>query len=175
MPGNRCCLPIVAALALTGSALHPGSVAAVGECRGEDGLNTPVVHGTVQAASNDEGQLVLALDRALPGKCRPDGRAELVFLFQSRARDGAAGLAGAAAAPVTDATVEHRDGWIRVTLPGEGRWLLKTPRARAAIGGATAVEGLAVSRVDRGIRATGLEATLAEYRDFELLRGPNGA
>lgn len=160
-------LPVIAMLMVAHSAAADDRA-----CHVTDGLRAPAVHGTARSAQNDHGQLVLALDRRQGEACPPDGRAELVFLFQPEESEQIAGLIEATSEAARNITVEYREESIRVTVPGHHSWVLGMPGEEAAGSGATFIEGLAVSRVDRGIRAVGLDETLNAYRGFDLVQGP---
>jgi len=172
MPNRKIRFTLIACLFLTCLDAPAGARSTPERCAAHDQADSPAVHGTAQATVNAHGQLVLGVDRRLSEACAPDGRAELVFLFQPRRTGDVKDLVEALEEPREDIGVAHRGNAIRVTLPDARTWMLAMRDGQDATDAAMIVDGLAVSRVDRGIRATGLEETLSEYRDFDLMRGP---
>lgn len=146
---------------------------------GSDLLDADVLHGTVQARVNDQGEVVIALDRKRSSHDPADGRADAVFLAAPLGDSRLEDVARAFAEPVADATLELPEGRLRLVTPAGSSFTLVTGRGDPGVPGeredtpqATPVLGIARYVVDK--RDLTMPEALDAFEGFSVVRGSPG-
>lgn len=144
-----------------------------------DLLGAGVLHGTVQARVNDQGDLVIALDRKRSSHDPEDGTADVVFLAAPIGDSRLEAVARALAEPVADATLELPEGRLRLVTPAGRHFTLVTGRGETGVSGeredtskATPVLGIARYVVDK--RGLTMPGALDAFERFSVVRGSPG-
>lgn len=140
-----------------------------------------VMHGSVAAAINQHGNLIIAIDRFV-GPAQPeDGIADAIFVFAA-ANDAAFGplisaLSGATSRLNIDYNRDAEKAVLKINVSATANyWLVvdaisdgaETQEARPA-GSPTMLAGLAMSRLDVTAKAWTMDDAIANFRDFDIL------
>lgn len=172
-------LSLVAAGLMTCFLGGPLSAGTTGTGQGPDLLHADVLHGTVQARVNDQGDLVIALDRKRSSHDPEDGRADVVFLAAPFGDSRLEAVARALAEPVADATLEMPEGRLRLVLPAGRSFTLVAGRDEPGTSGtrehtSPAIPVLGIARYVVDKRRITMPEALDAFERFSVVRGSSG-
>ena len=144
--------------------------------------STSTMHGQALATTNDEGHLIIALDRYLGPNAPEDGSADRVIVFAPDSgkpvKDIASLLSETDKRVNLDLTESYDQTVLRLNVPGVRNVWLTVPKQRPDQQDQPAqdrhrgmIKGKALSVMDVSEEKQTLEEALSAYRDFPILGG----